>query len=311
MCSHAQNENEALADVYNEVGALLQWDDDRGVTDDAQRRSKRKAALLTTTLVAFDPATCGAWASDFKAFDSFVQRAGSDVTLDVSLVAFHPHFDRWRDRTAPSAGSGRLTPGCHIGAYRLEALVDPAAMAAAEEAAAAASGGRGHGGGGGGSEGEGGVEVECSFRRGDEVHPAVVLDCDETALGVRTVRLRFLDGEEGGEEGREGGAEGRGAGRGQGGGGDNGDYGLGNGRGRDEDDGEDDVEDVPADWICLPGPADAPLLADNRLHRSPVPLIHILRSDVLAAESERAGDQALFELQWRNARAMRREQGPL
>mmetsp|Transcript_13590 Transcript_13590/g.25476 ORF Transcript_13590/g.25476 Transcript_13590/m.25476 type:complete len:355 (+) Transcript_13590:3-1067(+) len=70
-----------------------------------------------------------------------------------------------------------------------------------------------------------------------------------------------------------------------------------------KDEGDEWVEDVPLSWIERSGGAP---LADNLLHRSPLPVVHILNSDVLSEESNKAGDAEISRLQKRNARFVRR-----
>lgn len=158
-----------------------------------------------------------------------------------------------------------LVVGDEVQAHRLGTYVDQEAYEAAELAAQQRNDDKG-------------VDVDCIYRRTEDNWPAIVVGVDESIFGVRSARLRFLVSPEYYDD----------------------DAGDG------DEDGYDAEETVPIDWIVnRPGFDDSLLLADNKLNRSPVPVVHILRSDVLAKETEAAGTDSLFELQFRNARLMR------
>lgn len=80
-----------------------------------------------------------------------------------------------------------------------------------------------------------------------------------------------------------------------------------------EDSGEDvQLHDlVPTDWVTRN--ADTPhssyqLRADNLIHKSPLPVIHLLHSEELGEETQRVGMGFIKQLQWRNACLARRAQ---
>mmetsp|Transcript_76709 Transcript_76709/g.153936 ORF Transcript_76709/g.153936 Transcript_76709/m.153936 type:complete len:439 (+) Transcript_76709:137-1453(+) len=362
--SSAKNEMEAISEVSRQADALLllprEHQVNRNADDHGPRHSKgqRKNTMLATTLLAFDPELCSAWVKDFDSFDAFVLRAGA-MNPDVSLVAFHPDFNRWRNVTGccpevdfTAAGGTRrgsagapppLRPGVEVMAYRQDAYVNEDALAVSEAAGrdaniAAAAAARptstlaqrdkAHRLA---KAAELAANMECTLVRSEFPSRAVVVNCDEAVVGVRTVRLRFFEDEENGSEHadeerrndlasverkitksqltqEENGVW-------------TGDVALTGEQEGDDEQEEDEEESVHVDWVVsvlAKSPGDSistsgfdrnspfsSFLADNRLHRCPVPVVHILRSDVLSEESERVGDQVISDLQMRNALLMR------
>ena len=180
----------------------------------------------------------------FELFDEFVLSAqATQQAAGVSLVAFHPLFERWREPPRP------LKRGSSVRAYFWEAWADEDAVS---EAIASAE-----------ASGED-VDVKCVFRKSAAPVRAIVITADEDEVGVRNVCVRYAD--------------------------------------PDVNDGGD--SDVPIDWVLQNG-RHGPPMADNWIHRAPVPVIHLLRGDELERESLRAGDNAIMRLQSRNARLMR------
>ena len=236
--SRAKSEARALADLEREAARLLR---------------PRAPPLATTLLVC---ARVRAWAEDFERFDAFVLDAQAAMD-DVSLVAFHPKFARWR--------ATPLAPGDAVSAHFWEAHVDADALAAAQRAADA---------------GGDAFDVPCSYRRSARPARAVVESVDPQELGVRTVRVRFVERQ----------------------------WVMKFDDDDDDDDEDDDLADVPLDWVAREDArgGTAPLLADNFIHTSPAPVIHVLRGDELAHETERAGEEFIARLQARNARLAQR-----
>ncbi|KAJ1448791.1 hypothetical protein M885DRAFT_537774 [Pelagophyceae sp. CCMP2097] len=191
---------------------------------EAKLLHERSWALATTLLVCTN---LNKW--DARQFDAFVQAARVE---GISLVAFHPDFDRWRE---PS-----FKAGDRVRTHFSVAEADEEACARAQRQA---------------DESEEPVDVDCVFRKSSELCTAVVVSMDEADLGVRTVRLRF------------------------------------------DEDGEE--EDVPLDWIK--SKRGGQLMGDCKLHRSPLPVIHLLKADELAVEADRAGEDAIEALRHRNA----------
>jgi hypothetical protein len=326
VSSTASSEMEALADVSSAAEALLLMPKETPLPASGTRESISRRPTLATALVAFDPAECAKWAKSFASFDAFVLRAGA-LNSDVSLVAFHPKFNRWRNVTgclqlkgaknAPPGGAlPPLRPGVEVLAHRQDAFVDEDVMLAADDAARAASDAAVAAGLPASTTAQRNeakalakvadeaADMECTFVRSEVPSRALVVAVDENVVGVRNVRLRFMDDDGDGDDGMGHTSEPV--------------------RRDSGEDGEDDSEEVvPIDWVVsvvATGSADSSssegtfkngpppfslLLADNKLHRSPVPVVHVLRSDVLAIESERAGEISIADLQRRNAHLMR------
>lgn len=127
----------------------------------------------------------------------------------------------------------------------------------------------------------GDIDVPCHYLKSEKCERAVVECIDEDEVGVRNVRVRFEDPVDGDS---------------------------------DDDQEEDAFDDVPIEWLTRDTDAagvsldSLPLLADNLIHTSPVPIIHLLQGDELAEEAQRVGGEYIARLQARNARLARRTQ---
>ena len=143
------------------------------IVDESEHLFGEDAPALATTLLACPDVE--AWRDDFTAFDRFVTTAEAtlrDGPMGLSLVAFHPSFARWRqlpqevlaslDENAMSGGGG----GTEVWAHFEEAYSDTPY-------------------GTGESSGAG----EVLHRRSAAPERAVVIDDDETSVGVRKVAM--------------------------------------------------------------------------------------------------------------------------
>lgn len=234
--SNATNEFEAMDDLKSETIRLL---------------TVEPGSRLPTTLVVC--AGVRPWADDFPRFDEFVRFAQrQEEMIDVSLVAFHPQFARWR--SLPPGTPGALKVGDAVFTHYWEAYMDEAGEHVFDH-----------------------TSGPCSYHKSAAPVSGVVESIDENKLGMRTVRIRFhdlkvenLDADEDDEE-------------------------------EDSDDG---WADVPLEFVYQD--PNAPLLGDNLLHRSPVPIIHILHGEDLNEEAVHAGEEFVDRLQARNAALARR-----
>lgn len=278
VVSDASDEASFLATLREEASALT------GLTEPG----------LATTLVA----CTGTWAQDFNQFDDFVQNA--DVSPLVKLVSFHPDFSRWRD---VDVKVGDAVLSYHWQNYA--GMADTLAL------------------------------LEEDSEEDEDRDDAYLAQLVEESFGkIRDPQmlaqlkaevakeLDKMDGEdiEDDEEILRNAEN------------DMREMGLMNrtettARGIILDMEEENVgvrsvlvrfehgeEVIPREWIVgrdNEEPCHGPPLADNFLHRCPLPVAHLLRNDVLGDVSDDVGDDNIFELQFRNAQLMRRAAGIL
>jgi len=224
---------------------------------------------LATTLVA----CTGAWALDFARFDEFVET--TDVSPTVKLVCFHPSFSRWPDWDL-KVGDAVLSHHWQNYAGVDELLAqqaDDGEKTDDEHLAEQAD-----------DEEEivdeevqdedmdkehllqASKEINNDLLQRTEIPARGVVLRTEDDVGVREVEVRFEHGD----------------------------------------------EVVSVDWIVSKEGDDTghaggcPFLADNFIHRSPLPVVHLLRDDSLVEVLNDVGEEELIDLQWRNADLMRR-----
>mmetsp|Transcript_80833 Transcript_80833/g.152776 ORF Transcript_80833/g.152776 Transcript_80833/m.152776 type:complete len:446 (+) Transcript_80833:74-1411(+) len=253
---------------------------------------------LATTLVA----CTGKWAQDFTQFDAFLQNA--DVSPLVKLVSFHPDFSRWR---AADVKVGDAVMSYHWKNYgRMEETL--AQLEAEDE-----------------DEGEVYDEeyleqlVQDNF---GEINDPKLMEQLKAGLAKDLDEEQFLEDVRGDGEAiddedeflmraeremREQGLL---------------DHSDEPARGVIVDMEEERVgprevlvrfehgeEYIPTEWIVSRDnqePCQGPPLADNFLHRCPLPVAHLLRNDILGDVTDDVGDDTIADLQLQNAKLMRR-----
>lgn len=228
-----------------------------------------KYPRLATTLVA----CTGAWALDFARFDEFVET--TDVSPTVNLVCFHPSFSRWPDwdvKVGDAVLSYHWQNYGGVDELFLQQAEDGENVVDTDQRIPA-------------------VQAEDEEEIDEEEIQDENMDKDRLLQACKEIDNTLLKRTEAPSHGVVLKTED--------------DIGVREVQVRFEH--GDEV--IPVDWIVskeCDKTGQGGLLADNFIHRSPLPIVHLLRDDSLAEVLDDVGEEGLADLQWRNADLMRR-----